>query len=172
MSDGGPEFTATATRTFLQNWGVSHRLSSVAFPHSNCRAEIGVKTVKRMIVDHTGPNGDLNTDAFQQAVLQYRNAPDPDPKLSPAQCVFGRPIRDLIPILPGRYRPHDTWRQTLQAREEALRNRHMKAVERWTEHTQRLPPLTVGDMVRVQNQTGLHPRKWDKTGRVHFSGGL
>ena len=87
-------------------------------------------------------------------------------KLSPAQCVFGRPIRDLIPILPGRYRPHDTWWQTLQAREEALRNRLMKAAERWAEHTQRLPPLTVGDRVRVQNQTGLHPRKWDKTGRV------
>ena len=166
-SDGGPELnTATATCTFLQNWGVSHRLSSVAFPHSKCRAEIGVKTVKRMIVDHTGPNGDLNTDAFQQAVLHYRNTLDCYTKLSPAQCVFGRPIRDLIPILPGRYRPHDTWRQTLQAREEALRNRLMKAAERWGEHTQRLPPLTVGDRVRVQNQTGLHPRKWDKTGRV------
>ena len=112
-----------------------------------------------MIVDHTGPNGDLNTDAFHQAVLQYRNTPDRDTKLSPAQCIFGRPIRDLIPILPGRYHPHDTWRQTLQAWEEAPRNRHMKAAERWAEHTRRLPPLTVGDTVWVQKQTRLHPRK-------------
>ena len=165
-SDGGPEFTATATRQFLKDWGVSHRLSSVAFPHSNCRAEIGVKTVKRMLMNNTGPRGSLDTDTFQRARLQYRNTPDHETRLSPAECVFGRPIRDLIPIHPGRYTPHSTWRETLQAREEALRNRHMRSAERWAEHTHRLPPLAVGDYVCLQNQTGPHPKKWDKTGRV------
>ena len=87
-------------------------------------------------------------------------------KLSPAMCVFGRPTRDFIPILPGRYRPHDTWRETLAAQEEALRNRHMRAAERWSEHTKTLRPLVVSDQVRIQNQTGPNPRKWDKTGHV------
>ena len=50
-------------------------------------------------------------------------------------CVLGRPIRDFIPILPGRYKPHITWRETLVARENALRNQHMKAMEHWFEHT-------------------------------------
>jgi hypothetical protein len=165
-SDGGPEFTATATRQFHQDWGVHHRLSSVSFPHSNCRAEVGVKTVKRLIADNTGPNGDLDTDAFQRAMFQYRNTPDRDTKLSPAMCVFGHPIRDFIPIPLGRYSPHNTWRKTLDARGEALRNRHIKQGERLSEHTKRLPPQAIGDCVRIQNQIGYYPLKWDKTGVI------
>ena len=165
-SDGGPEFIASETKHFLRTWGVHHRKSSVAFPHSNCRAEVGVKTVKRLICSNTLPGGGLDTNALQRAILQYRNTPDPETKLSPAMCVFGRPIKDFIPVLPGRYEPHPTWKDTLAAREEALRNRHMRAAERWTEHTRVLPPLVIGDYVRIQNQTGRFPNKWDKTGRV------
>ena len=165
-SDGGPEFVSHTTREFLRQWGVHHRLSSVAFPHSNCRAEVGVKTVKRLITGNVGKDGAINIDAFQAAILQYRNTPDPTTKMSPAMCVFGRPVRDLIPILPGKYNPHTTWRESLHLREAALRYRHMRHQEKWSEHTKTLPPLQVGDRVRIQNQTGPHPNKWDRTGIV------
>ena len=42
----------------------------------------------------------------------------------------------------------------------------MKDAESWTEHTKSIPPLIVGDYVRIQNQTGNNPRKCDKTGKV------
>ena len=164
-SDGGPQYTANATKKILHNWGVRHRVSSVAFPHSNCRAEIAVKTIKRLIMQNTGPNGSLDTDKFQRAILHYRNTPDRETGLSPAMCIFGRAIRDFIPVHPGRYLPHPAWRETLLAREEALRNRH-KMCERLSEHTQHLPPLKLGDCVRVQNQRGPNPLKWDKTAVV------
>ena len=108
----------------------------------------------------------MTQDSFQRAILQYRNCPDPTTTLSPAMCIFGWPIKDFIPIHPGRYQPHPTWQDTMKAREEALRNRHMKTAQRWSEHTRRLPPLKVGDTVRIQNQTGPYPNKWDKTGMV------
>lgn len=165
-SDGGPEFIAHTTRQFLHDWGVHHRLSSVAFPHSNCRAEVGVKTIKRLITGNIGKDGEINVDAFQQAILQYRNTPDPTTKISPAMCIFGRPMKDLIPILPGKYHPHPTWRDSLRLREEALRQRHMREQDKWSEHTKALSPLRVGDRVRIQNQTGPHPTKWDRTGIV------
>ena len=140
-SDGGPEFTAVTTRRFLQDWGIHHRLSSVVYPHSNCRAEVAVKSVKRLIMSTSSPTGALDTDAFQRAMLQYRNTPDRDTKLSPAMCVFGRPIQDFIPIAPGKYIPHNTWRETLAAREDALRNRHMRGAERWSEYINDSCPL-------------------------------
>ena len=62
--------------------------------------------------------------------------------------------------------PHKIWQETLANREEALRNRHMQDAERLSAHIRILPPLTVGDHIRKQNQTGSLPTKWDKTGLV------
>ncbi|CAG2251287.1 unnamed protein product [Mytilus edulis] len=165
-SDGGPQFTAGKTQEFLKAWGVRHRLSSVANPHANCRAEIAVKTVKRMLVDNITAVGSLDVDKFQRALLMYRNSIDPETKASPALILFGRPIRDAIPILMGRYSPHETWTELMSHREMALAKRHSREHERWNEHTHHLPTLQVGDHVYIQNLVGNHPRRWERTGTV------
>ena len=42
----------------------------------------------------------------------------------------------------------------------------MRAHERWSKHTKRLPPLQVEDHVHIQNQIGNFPKRWDKTGTI------
>ena len=165
-SDGGPQYTSGKTQEFLRSWGVRHRLTSVANPHANCRAEIAVKTVKRMLMDNTGSTGSLDVDKFQRAMLIYRNAIDPETKTSPAMILFGRPIRDHIPIPMGRYCPHSTWQETSAYREKALAKRHTREHEKWLEHTRMLPPLRIGDHVYLQNLVGNHPTRWERTGIV------
>ena len=51
-------------------------------------------------------------------------------------------------------------------REDAMRNRHMREVEKLSQGTKNLPSLEIADKVRVQNQHGPNPLKWDKTGIV------
>lgn len=82
------EFTPNITRKFLKDWGVHHCLLSVAFPRSNCLAEVVIKTVKRLISDNLGIDGDIDTDAFQLAMLQCRYTPDRDTKVLLAVCVW------------------------------------------------------------------------------------
>ena len=94
-SDGGPQFTSKITQSFFKDWGVTHRVSSTYFPHSNQHAEQGVKSAKRMLRDNICTDGSLNTDKFLRALLLHRNTPDRDTGLSPAQIIFGRSIRDF-----------------------------------------------------------------------------
>ena len=165
-SDGGPQFTAEITREFLKSWHVHHRLTSVANPHANTRAEVAVKTVKRMLMSNTSPSGSLNVDSFQRAMLIYRNSIDPETKASPALIVFGRPIRDPIPMPLGKYCPHITWQETMVNREIALAKRHSREHEKWSANTRELKPLEIGDNVYVQNLVGNQPLRWERTGIV------
>ena len=75
-------------------------------------------------------------------------------------------MRDGLPILPGRYNPHTSWRELLDHREKGLAKRHVAKKESWSEHTRQLSPLTVGDKVFIQNQTGNNPRRWERTGII------
>ena len=171
-SDGGPEFIANQTEDFFKRWGVSHRVSSVSFPSSNGRAELAVKSTKRLLMDNIGPNGNLNTDSMVRALLTQRNTPDPGCRLSPAQILFGRPLRDALPCISkdidAFFNPNisQNWRDAWRLKEQALKARYVKTIKTLSEHSRPLNPLQVGDSVFIQNQTGNYPKKWDRSGIV------
>lgn len=60
-SDGGPA-----------DWGGVY-ITAVPF---NCRAEVGVKSMKRLVTGNIQEDGSLDIDKFQRAVLILLNSPD------------------------------------------------------------------------------------------------
>ena len=133
-SNGGPEFTADATAEFLHRWGVKHRLSSAYHPQSNGRAEVAVKSAKRLLRCNVGPTGSLDNDRLLRALLQLRNTPDPDCNVSPAQIIFGRPIQDAFSFVNriekfSNPAVHPVWHESWSSKETALRTRFTRSSE-------------------------------------------
>ncbi|KAF0293856.1 uncharacterized protein FJT64_008407 [Amphibalanus amphitrite] len=126
-SDGGPNLSGRPFQLFLRRWGVRWRLSSAHFPQSNGRAEAAVKTAKRIIREHTGRGGHVNTDEAAQALLMYRNTPLRDGGRSPAQLALGRHLRDSIPSPSQRYKLSPEWCRDLRRRELSMVTRGEKS---------------------------------------------
>ena len=165
-TDTGPQMMSEAVQNCLSRWGVKHRLSSAYFPHSNSRAELAVKTGKRLLRDNMSANGSLHTDRVMRAVMQYRNTPLPDLRLSPAQIIFNRQLRDFIPVLSYKYRHSQEWVLLQEDRERAMASSRSMDGTRLARYTKQQPELPPGTSVAVQNQAGRHPTKWDKTGVI------
>ena len=98
--------------------------------------------------------------------MQYRNTPLTDLRLSPAQIVFNRQLRDFLPVLPHKYKPSQEWSLLQEDRERALASRRSTDGTKLARYTKQQPELPHGTQVAVQNQTGRNPTKWDKTGTV------
>ena len=165
-SDGASVFLSSKTKAFLALWGVRHRVSSAYHPQSNLHAETCVKSMKRLIASNTGAGGTLDTDALTAALLQYRNTPDRDTGLSPAQVLYARQLRDVVPCEPERLKLRPEWVLTLERREAALAKRHQVRGVELSKGNKVQVPLTAGQAVQVQNQRGPHSNKWDLSGTV------
>ena len=96
---------------------------------------------KGMLTDNTKNDGSSYWDKISRALMQHCNTPLDGIKFSPAQLLFGRPIRDFQPIRPGLFRPAEVWVECAEKREPTMRHRLSSRGERWTQNTRQLPPL-------------------------------
>ena len=166
-SDGGPEFKASLTKEFLSTWDVEHRVSSAYNAESNGRAEVAVKSTKRLLMSNVDGRG-LDNDRFLRAMLTQRNTPDPDCQLSPSQILFGHPLRDALSFsknLKKYSRVSKRWKEAWRSKEDALRTRYIRNSEDMGSR-RALHPLKMGDRCHVQNQRGNYPKRWHSSGVI------
>ena len=128
-TDGASVFTSKLMEDFCYRWGIVHRVSTAYHARANKRAEVGVKSAKRLLRGNLSQTGSIMTDKVARALLAHRNAPCPVTGLSPAQIVFGRVLRDFLPLQPGKFQPRQEWRQAAEARAKAYSKRHVLKAE-------------------------------------------
>lgn len=61
LSDGFPNLISRDMKEFYRKWGITIRISSVHYPHSNGRAEALVKAAKRVSRSNVRADDQLNT---------------------------------------------------------------------------------------------------------------
>ena len=138
-SDCGPQFTSSEFFDFLSRWGVTHKKSTPYYPQSNGLVEAAVKSIKKLILTST-ENGNLDTENFQRALLEWRNTPR-EGGLSPAQIVFGHPLRSFIPAHHSSFdKKFQTSRSQFDRNRSQIRN---KAKKNYDLSSKPLPKLEI-----------------------------
>ena len=67
----------------------------------------------------------------------------------------------------GRYgKPSTIWDSIKKQRELTHAKKRLATAERYNADKRVLPPLSVGDYVSIQNRSGPHPLRWDRTGKI------
>ena len=103
--------------------------------------------------------------------MTLRNTPDADCNVSPAQILFGHPLRDSL-LFSSRLQKYSypqmskTWRDAWRPKEDALRTRYIRNSEYYDSRSRNVRPLQIGDRCFVQNCRGNHPKKWGLSGTV------
>ena len=122
-------------------WMFEHKTSSPTYPQSNGKSENAVQTVKRLFAKCKSLEG-----SEFQALLHWRNTATAGIGSSPAQRLFGRRCKTMLPVagslLQPSYPTEEDTRKIIGAkqRQQYYYNRQSKPLERTAE----------GDLVRMK----------------------
>ena len=111
-SDNGKQFDCEAFRHFSRLWKFEHRTSSPTFSSSNGKVEEAIQTIKRLITKSKL----AKTDPYF-ALLDFRNSPTQGVKTSPAQRLFNRRTKTLLPTTSNLLKQRHLMKKTKKGKE-------------------------------------------------------
>ena len=140
ISDNGPQFDNAEFTRFAKEWNFTHKTSSPYYPKSNGLAERTIQTLKKVLKkarkDGTDPN---------LAILELRNTPRNNDLGSPAQRLFSRRTKTLLPVSDQLLKP-----KVVENVAANLKNERDRQKRYYDQHTASLPKLDKGDHVMAQ----------------------
>lgn len=140
QSDNGPPYSSREFQQFMTAYDIEHVTSSPHYPQSNGKVENAIKTAKNLLKKSKAAGTD-----FHLALLAWRNTPSEGLESSPAQRMFGRRTRTLIPTTSELLKPkivEDVQGKLLRRKQLQAKHYNISAKE--------LPPLCKGEIVRVK----------------------
>ena len=96
VTDNGTAFTSTEFAQFAKQNGIRHVTTSPYHPASNGLAERAVKTFKEGMKKLS--SGSLET-RISRFLFKYRSTPQATTGVSPAELMFGRPLRSQLDLM-------------------------------------------------------------------------
>ena len=160
-SDGGPQFKSSELATFMKKWGVEHTFSTPLYPQSNGLAEAAVKAMKAL-VEKTSINGRIDNENFSAGLLEWRNTPRSS-RLSPAEALFGRPLRSTLPAHRSIFFPSNARQIEEDEFRKTAEEGKMKMKRLYDRKARPLQPFSTGTSVRIQDPS---TKRWDRHGDV------
>jgi hypothetical protein len=151
VSDNGPQFVSDEFENFMNEWDIEHRTSSPGHQQANGLAESAVKRAKKLIQKTQDSGQDI-----MLALLEARNVPNQDTGSSPAQRMFGRMTRTLLPVKTSKLKPQES--ETMKVNRRLQNDR-----KEWyyNKHAKDMQPLNEGEVVRMRPMV-KNSDKWRK----------
>lgn len=141
ISDNGPQYANQEFKEFARDWGFVHVTSSPIYPQANGEVERAVQTAKNILRKNSNP---------YLGLLAYRTAPLRN-GFTPSQLLMNRKLRTKLPVVPEVLKPAAVDRETVEAKEEAYREKYAKNYNS-NHRVVSLPALEEGDKVYIRDQ--------------------
>ncbi|XP_022793604.1 uncharacterized protein K02A2.6-like [Stylophora pistillata] len=140
MSDNGPPLNSHDFLQFATNYDREHVTSSLHYPQSNGKVENTIKTAKCLLNKSKAARSDIYL-----VLLEWRNTPSEGLQSSPAQRMFGRRTRTLIPTTSQLLKP-----KIVEEVPDKLFRRKQLQAKYYNISAKEPPPLNSEDVVRVK----------------------
>ena len=138
VSDNACQFTAHSFKKFTKAWLFNHETISPGNSQANGAAEAAVKIIKRLWRKCAATGEDPLI-----GLLNIRNSPTEGLDTSPAQRLFGRRTKSMLPTTESKLTPHYPFSASEAWKKQEKRLRRQ-------DHGKDLKHLAPGDNVRIQ----------------------